>query len=140
MGSIGERDGAFEHRVRTAIRGAYADGCPADQKALGNLVLKPIGLPRCEDRVGDKAHSLRSCLRRPCVRMSPEAQSIMTALLHGKRSAIQLIHNSDAFRASGTRGWSVAARLVALWLEEDLTWALRGRDLKAKLDLYGMWL
>ena len=59
---------------------------------------KVPGYPKCKDRARDKAHSLRSSLRRPCLRMSSRAQSIMHAVLLGKKSAIKMIDSSDAFK------------------------------------------
>lgn len=92
--------------MRQAIRGCYADGCPAGQAALKSMCGSPGDLPACRDRARDKAHSLRGCLRRPCTRMSPEAQSIMSAIFHGKRSAVKMIDCSDAFKEM----WQEAGR------------------------------
>lgn len=98
LGPVGNRDATLERTVREAIKGVCADGCPADQKALKDMADDGKSLPECKDRSRDKAHSLRSCLRRPCLRMSPSAQSIMNAILLGKKSAVRLIDNSDGFK------------------------------------------
>ena len=98
VGPLADADGDLESKVRNAVRGAYADGCAADQKALAELAADGNSLPQCHDRCRDKAHSLRSVLRRPCLRMSQEAQTIMSAVLLNKKSAVKLIDNSDSFR------------------------------------------
>ena len=94
-GPVGQRDLDLEKQIRLAIHGACADGNPADQNAL---VQMKQSLGQCSDLCRDKAHALRSVIRRPCLRMGAEAQSIMNAALHGHSSCIHLIDNSDAHR------------------------------------------
>ena len=113
MGICGKHDKQLEQKVRRAIRAAVADGSPADQAALKKMA--GADLPQCKEVSRDKAHSLRSCLRRPCARMGPEAQAVFAALVDGPESAVRIIDNSDAHRDTwqrqGSLWWNVRCKV-----------------------------
>ena len=112
-GYIGKHDPELEKRVRSAFKGAYADGCAADQKAVASML--GGDLPVCKDTARDGAHSLRSCLKRPSRRMGPQAQAKLDALVFGKESAIRMIDNSSVHKDT----WQKNGRSVECPLGEQ---------------------
>jgi len=123
VGQSEEFDADLARCLFAKTRGAFADGAPADQKALSALRTRKDLFSFLQDTGRDKGHAATSSvIKRPWSVLSDSALKFSQALVTGKQSAVRIIQYSPAHKSIWKENALVTASSLSTQVD-DLNYA-----------------